>query len=183
MKRRSDHTISDEERDLFRDSVGEIRPLQKPNIHRSSIKPKAEPAQSQKSEAMVKDELLNFDAWTEELETGEELSYLKPGLQQRILRRLRRGQYSVQATIDLHEMNSQAAKASIVEFLQQARQHQCYCVKVIHGKGLRSKPGGPVLKKLVNAYLRKRSDVLAFTSARPSDGGTGAIYVLLEKLS
>jgi DNA-nicking Smr family endonuclease len=54
------------------------------------------------------------------------------------------------------------------------------CVRIIHGKGLRSRHKGPVIKTKVNTWLRQRDDILAFCSARPVDGGTGAIYVLLR---
>lgn len=118
--------------------------------------------------------------WTE-VESGEELSFVRAGVQRRVLKTLRRGGYSVGAELDLHQMNIEAARKSIVDFIQYAGQRGITCVKIIHGKGLRSKSRGPVLKGLTNSLLRRRKAVLAFTSARPNDGGTGAVYVLLRR--
>ncbi|MEO5625059.1 MAG: Smr/MutS family protein, partial [Dokdonella sp.] len=61
------------------------------------------------------------------------------------------------------------------------RHHDLLCVRIVHGKGLRSKAAGPVLKQLTDSMLRRRADVLAFTSARPAQGGTGAVIVLLQR--
>ena len=116
------------------------------------------------------------------LETGEELLFLRSGIQQGVLKRLRRGQYSIDAELDLHEMNAAAARASIDGFIKKCQRHRIACIKIIHGKGLRSRPGGPVIKTLTNAILRRRKEVLAFASAQPNDGGTGAVYVLLKRV-
>jgi len=97
-----------------------------------------------------------------------------------MLRRLRRGQYAPEGELDLHNLNETSARRMLIDFLAQAHRHGVRCVKIIHGKGLRSDATGPVLKSVTNAFLRGRSDVLAFTSARANDGGTGAVYVLLS---
>ena len=114
------------------------------------------------------------------LEVGEELGYLREGYPPKLLRQLKRGQFSVQDELDLHQMNAAAAQASIATFLAEARQHGRRCVRIIHGKGLRSKAAGPVLKVLTDRLLRRRDDVVAFASARPAQGGTGAVVVLLR---
>ena len=77
--------------------------------------------------------------------------------------------------------NAAAAQASIIAFLAEAKQHGLRCVRIVHGKGLRSKAQGPVLKQMTDTLLRRRADVLAFTSARPAQGGTGAVIVLLQR--
>ena len=66
------------------------------------------------------------------------------------------------------------------EFLEAMTREHCRCVRIIHGKGLRSGHRGPVIKHTVNGLLQRTDAVLAFASARPVDGGTGAIYVLLR---
>ncbi|HEY9133899.1 MAG TPA: Smr/MutS family protein, partial [Dyella sp.] len=114
------------------------------------------------------------------IEVGEELSYLRDGYPPKLLRQLKRGQYSVQDEIDLHHMNAAAAQQTIVEFLAEARHNGLRCVRIVHGKGLRSKAAGPVLKVLTDRMLRRRDDVVAFASARPAQGGTGAVVVLLK---
>ncbi|MGF1529593.1 MAG: Smr/MutS family protein, partial [Candidatus Competibacterales bacterium] len=115
--------------------------------------------------------------------TGEELIYKRPGLQNAVLRKLRRGAFKVSAVIDLHGMSVPTARSVLVKFLATARREHMTCVRVIHGKGNRSRHKGPVLKQKVNHWLRQRDAVLAFCSARPIDGGTGAVNILLKRVS
>ena len=103
----------------------------------------------------------------------------RPQIQATVLRRLRRGEYRVEREIDLHGLTVAEAKQELRSFLIRALEQHVRCVRIVHGKGLRSGPRGPVLKAAVNAVLRRTGAVLAFVSARPVDGGTGAVYVLL----
>lgn len=113
--------------------------------------------------------------------TGESLYHVRPGIQHRIARRLRRGQIRWRDEIDLHGMTISQAALRLDQFLSQARADGARCVLVIHGKGRSSRPdSGPVLKSMVDRWLRLRSEVLAFCSARPEHGGTGSVYVLLR---
>ena len=112
---------------------------------------------------------------------AQQLGYLRDGYPPRLLRQLKRGQFSVGDDLDLHQMNAAAAQASIVAFLAEARRADVRCVRIVHGKGLRSKATGPVLKTLTDRMLRRRDDVIAFASARPAQGGTGAVIVLLKE--
>ncbi len=105
---------------------------------------------------------------------------VRPQVQLGVLRRLRRGEYRVQREIDLHGLTVAEAKHALRQFLIDALEHEMRCVRIIHGKGLRSGHRGPVLKAAVNAVLRRTGAVLAYVSARQVDGGTGAVYVLLS---
>jgi len=116
-----------------------------------------------------------------EIEVGEELSYLKSGLSPHLLRKLKRGQFSVSDEIDLHQMTVEVARTAIKKFLAECRREARLCVKIIHGKGLRSRAQGPVIKRLTDSLLRQRADVLAFASAKSADGGTGAVVILLQR--
>src|SRR5690606_10200998 len=111
--------------------------------------------------------------------SGELLEYLRDGLPPKLLRRLKRGHFSVQDEIDLHRMNRAQAEAVLRAFLAESRRHGRRCVRVVHGKGLRSSEVGPVLKAMVDRFLRLRGDVLAFASAPGREGGSGAVVVLL----
>jgi len=113
------------------------------------------------------------------LETGEAMAFRRAQVREDVLRKLQRGQFAVEAEIDLHGLGQHAAHDSLRQFLNASVLHGLRCVRVIHGKGLRSGPGGPVLKHVVNHWLRQVENVAAFASARPVDGGTGAVYVLL----
>ena len=112
-------------------------------------------------------------------DTGDEISFRRDGVQDTVMRKLKRGEYRVEEVCDLHGLRVDEAKAHLREFLAAALAHKLRCVRIIHGKGKGSGPRGPVLKTAVNLILRKTAPVLAFTSARRVDGGTGAINVLL----
>ncbi len=118
--------------------------------------------------------------WDEETETGEELSFVRPGLSRQILRRLRRGEWVSQAELDLHGLTKLEAKIELVNFLFGCGRRGIRCIRIIHGKGLRSKNREPVLKLHVRHWLMQRDEVLAFVQARPVDGGGGAVMVLLK---
>jgi len=114
------------------------------------------------------------------LEAGDTASYRRDTLPARMFQRLKRGQYSVQDELDLHGATVAQADAMLRQFLQEAHAHDYGCVRIIHGKGLQSDGGAPVLKNLVDRLLRLRNDVLAFHSAPAGQGGTGAVLVLLS---
>jgi len=106
------------------------------------------------------------------------------GLDSQLVRRLRKGRYSIQAHLDLHGMDTPAAKEATRSFVIDSVREGLRCVLIIHGKGLHSKSDEPVLKQGLKTWLSKGTVgrcVLAFTSALPHDGGTGAVYVLLRK--
>ena len=113
---------------------------------------------------------------------GDELLYRRPAYRRSVLRRLRRGSYRVEAELDLHGLTGaeSADAAGAVSAVMHAAA-ACSCVRIIHGKGLRSGHRGPVLKNTVNTLLRRADAVLAFASARPAAGGTGATLVLLQR--
>lgn len=114
------------------------------------------------------------------LDTDESLSYSAPGIGPDVLRRLRRGEWSVQDEIDLHGHRVDEAREALVAFLRESIKRGSRCVRVVHGKGLGSGNRGPVLKNAINRWLRKWDCVLAFVSTPQVDGGTGAVYVLLQ---
>lgn len=171
--------IGDEDRKLFRAAVGRIRRLTHDRSESRPPGPKPEPAQRRADEVRVMEELASGQLDFIGQETGEELMWLRPGLQKRVLRRLRSGHWRVQDELDLHHMNIDAAGRSVRRFLSDAERDGLSCVKIIHGKGLRSGPEGPRLKRLTGRLLSRHPGVLAFAAAPPRDGGTGAVYVLL----
>ncbi len=173
-------SIDDEDRDLFRSSVGTVRRISAKRVQGDRPRPAARPRQRELDEAAVLEELAHAPIDFEAVETGEELSWLRPGMQRRVLTRLRRGHWRVQDEIDLHQMNVEAAAGSIRAFMTAAARDGLSCVKIIHGKGLRSGPDGPRLKRLTARLLSRMDRVCAFASAPRHDGGTGAVYVLLK---
>ncbi|MBT8053327.1 MAG: Smr/MutS family protein [Gammaproteobacteria bacterium] len=163
----------------FSQLMGDVTPL--PAYDRIDPVPRMTPAQAlqrEKDDRAVLQELLDDPGDVCDAETGEELLFLKAGYQKRVLRRLRKGQYSVADTIDLHHMSVATAKQVLLDFIDHALDRRQACIRVIHGKGLRSR-NLPLLKMMTNKLLQKHSSVVAFASCRPVDGGTGATNVLL----
>jgi DNA-nicking Smr family endonuclease len=117
------------------------------------------------------------------LETDESLSFRRPGIGPDTLRRLRRGEWSIQDQVDLHGHRVDEARVALVSFLRDALKRGLRCVRVVHGKGLGSKDRAPVLKGKVRAWLAQRDEVIAFCQARPAEGGGGALVVLLRPVS
>lgn len=172
-------TVDDAE--LFRSAIGDVRRIGGDDYADARApKPVAVPTQFLRDEARVMDELLTTPVDALAAEPGGELSYLRDGHDPRLLKRLRRGLFAVQDEIDLHQMNVASARSVVREFLAEALAAGRRCVMLIHGKGLRS-PSGPVLKVLVDGMLRQHGDVIAFVSAQPQKGGTGAVLVLLAR--
>jgi len=106
--------------------------------------------------------------------------YFRPGLQRSVLRKLRRAQYPIGDELDLHGLTVRDAHQRLASFLVHARGERLTCVRIVTGKGLSSPGMDPVLKPKVAAWLREDDGVLAFTTARRNDGGSGALYVLLR---
>ena len=166
---------------LFRQAVGEVKTIKQDTVLHERKKPKPYPRQREADERATLQEL--SDSWPDitDTETGDELLFQRPGIQNRVMQKLRRGQFTVETELDLHGMTVATAAASLANFLSKCKSKNIRCVRIIHGKGRGSKDGKPVIKSKVNQWLRRRDEVLAYCSARPVDGGTGAIYVLLKK--
>jgi DNA-nicking Smr family endonuclease len=111
---------------------------------------------------------------------GDALTFQRAGVQTQVVRRLRRGLFPIEAELDLHGLTQTAARDQLARFLTRSRDAGRRCVRIIHGKGYRSGARGPILKIAVDLWLKRHLDVMAFTSARAIDGGTGALYVLLR---
>lgn len=174
------HDEEDDDLAAFRDAMRGVRPIAAEERVERRRRPRPVPRFSQDDEQRVLAESLAGDPASAMLETGDELLYLREGANPKLLRRLRRGEFRIAAEADLHGLNERQAGDAIRDFLAEARRERWQCVRIIHGKGLRSGPAGPVLKAKTASVLRRREDVLAFASARPVDGGTGAVLVLLE---
>lgn len=178
---RDDDKISEDEAALFRDAVGPVTDLRHRRRAPQRALPSARPRMREADDAAVMAELLVDAPPNPDVETGDDLVHRREGVQHAVIRRLRRGHYRCQAEIDLHGMVVDVARRYLSEFLHEALDRGYRCVRVVHGKGLRSGNRGPVLKVKVAGWLRQRDEVLAYVSARPVDGGTGALYVLLRK--
>jgi len=178
----SKEPLSEEERALFRESVADARPLPQDKIKPYALRSKPLPSQRLRDEQEVMQSLLLSDpAEDAMLLTGEEILFTRDGVPPTLMRKLRRGQFRLDAELDLHGKTRVEAREALALFLATCIKHQRRCVRIIHGKGHGSFNKQPVLKTNVNHWLQQRDEVLAFCSARPADGGHGAVYVLLRR--
>ena len=173
--------ISDDDAALFRDSVGDIKPLDSDTVKHESKRPGPYPRQRQRDDEQVKIDMMSDHLDIDEVETGDELLFVRKGLQHKTVKRLRRGEFAIDAELDLHGQTVDEARQLLANFIPACQAAGKRCVRIIHGKGHGSFQKKPVLKNKVNMWLQQRDDVLAFCSARPNDGGTGAVYVLLKR--
>jgi DNA-nicking Smr family endonuclease len=165
---------------LFREAVRDVRPLafeEAPAFKRRAPEPVARFTRADRY--AVLEESLSGVAGDTALSSGDELVYHRGGIQMSVLKKLRRGQYRVQSELDLHGLTGEEAKQALRDFLADSLERRFRCVRIIHGKGVRSGHQPPVLKNVVNSVLRRVGAVVAYVSARQVDGGTGAVYVLL----
>ena len=171
-----------DEEALLRDALKGVAPLRNPGKASLQRPPPAPvPAQTLRDdEQALQDSLSDQMPMEIGLETGEELVFLRNGLSNQILKKLRRGFWATQDQLDLHGLHTEEARALIVSFLNDALKHGLRCVRIVHGKGLRSRNAEPVLKRKIGNWLGQRDEVLAFVQARPEDGGGGAVMVLLK---
>lgn len=173
--------IPDADTRLFRSSVGEVARIKHDFVEQKPRKPAPVPRQRIADEKDVPKSLADPASVIRDIETGDELYFKRPGIQQRVMEKLRRGQFAIEKELDLHGMNLPDAEAALKRFLSFCRQNNYRCIRIIHGKGRGSRDGKPVIKNRLNQWLQKNGEILAFCSARPADGGTGAVYVLLKK--
>ena len=173
--------MSDDELDLFRRAVADAKPLRSGDrAEPPAKKPKPAARFSRADEREALRESLQSDIDAMESGNAERLHYRRATVGRRTMRKLERGRFSVQDEIDLHGMTVAEAKPRLADFIENSVRNGRLCVRIVHGKGLGSGERGPVIKNSVNRWLRQWEPVLAFVSARQVDGGTGAVYVLLE---
>ena len=175
------------EKELFSRAIGPVKALSTKHLpgHKASLQraqPAPIPVQQQRDELAVMREAISdeFDAETL-LDTDEALSFRRPGMGPDVVRKLRRGNWSIQRQLDLHGLRREDAREALAAFIREANKAGLRCVRVVHGKGLGSPGKTPVLKGRVQSWLIQKQEVLAFVQARPAEGGAGALVVLLAQ--
>lgn len=171
---------STEEIELFRRSVGPVRKISCDRVRHAHKPP---PPRPRKYPEAVMPEMPDYfsDAYDPGSVSAEEILYFaRPGLQQRLLQRFRRGQLACAAELDLHGMTTAIARSELMAFIEHCSAQHIRCACIIHGKGYGSGGSAPVLKNRLNSWLRQHHEVLAFSSAQARHGGSGALYVLLR---
>ena len=162
--------------ELFRTEVGDAKPLASPP--HVAYRERPPPVPRPRAPTLPEDGGVTLSE--AEVETGDFLSFCRPGIQRRLLADLERGAIEVGLEVDLHGLGVDIARRVLAEFLTECGHRRVRCARIIHGKGIRSSGSQPILKQKVNYWLRLHEEVLAFCSATRRDGGTGAVYVLLR---
>ncbi len=175
----SKKTLSKENSTLFRQSIGIVKKIESDNLHLTKTKkPKPYPKKDDSKDIVKFNEDTNEGV--EKLLQEDGMQFIASGVQKNVLKKLRKGHYGLDASIDLHGLTRQEANQHLSKFLHFSIEDGYRCVHIIHGKGYRSPENHPVLKNDINVWLRQHQEVLAFCSTPPKDGGTGAVFVLLK---
>jgi DNA-nicking Smr family endonuclease len=166
----------EQDSDLFRQALDGVTPLAPPNRITPTVKPRKIPVRNNPVSSQAADNLSDHGAGDIAI-----TEFLRPGLNRLTLRKLRRGEWRIQDELDLHGLNSDAARQLLAEFLHNAAQRGLRCVNVIHGKGWRSEGRDGIIKVNTRHWLAQHPLVLAFCEAPAQGGGGGAVWVLLKK--
>jgi DNA-nicking Smr family endonuclease len=176
-------TINPEDIALFRKTVGKVI-----SIKQNKAKLTKAITSDKQLSRKRKDENLKPATYYEEfipenfrVSATDQLQFKRSGIQDKLFQKLKRGQLSISSNLDLHGMTIFNAKITFNQFMLQTRTpNRQTCVRVIHGKGYGSKDGLPKIKQNIQLWLQEDKNVLAYSSCRPADGGTGAIYLLIK---
>jgi DNA-nicking Smr family endonuclease len=173
--------LAEQERRVFELTVGEVTPLRYPErVVHAREQPSPEPRQREADERAVLLQALSDEIDIDSLlDTDESLSFRRDGIGVEVVRKLRRGHWALQAQLDLHGLRRDTARDALGHFIHESARRGLRCVRVVHGKGHGSPGREPVLKGRVRRWLVQKNEVLAFVQARASDGGAGALMVLL----
>ncbi len=168
--------------DYFKDAMQGVKRLNTSNTLHETERPKARRLKhDQFDDELIINDPISDELEIEEVDPTEILSFCRDGIQRNVFKKLRSGGYRISDELDLHGATIKQAKQILLSYLHQAVQFEGCCVRIIHGKGHRSGDNKAVLKTQVNHWLSEHERVLAFHSAKPQDGGTGAVYVLLKR--
>ena len=169
-------SLTEEDSRLFRETVGMVSPVASDRV----LLEKKRPEPLRHSHGADWSDVAPVEIPL--LAMGDVTSFVAPGIQKRVLQRLRAGKFGVDVELDLHGLTADEAKRRLASFLRICLADGCRCLHLIHGKGYRSEGDYPILKNRINLWLRQHPDVFAFCTAKPTDGGTGAVYVLLRDI-
>lgn len=170
--------LSKEDRRAFEEATRDVKPLKRDDrVPADRPRPAPLAAQSRAEREAILEQSLTGPGGHD----PSDIAFRRPQVSERTLRRLRRGDFSIEDEIDLHGLRRDEARHALKSFLDESVARGLGCVRVVHGKGTRSGPDGPVLKASVPDWLARRGDVLAFVSASGKHGGSGAVYVLLRR--
>lgn len=176
--KKSEDTVCDNA--LFRKAMQDVIPLSTPNRKEFNNRRVVAVPRKRKPNIEHDGDDIFSDSPSVSIESGDDWSFARPGVSKQTLRRLRRGYWPIQDNLDLHGFSRDIARQQLATFLMECIERQLRCVRIIHGKGLSSPNRESILKKQIGHWLAQHPSVMAFYQAKPSDGGSGAILLLLR---
>ncbi|MDH4232270.1 MAG: Smr/MutS family protein [Nitrospirota bacterium] len=179
---KKEQPVNDEE--LFANAMREVREIKE--FRSIPVRPKKavvapKKSSSDKEALTVLEEIIDGRRSVNLPDTQEYVEWVNQDYKRNIVKKLHEGRFAVQDYLDLHGLCLEEAESSVEQFIKESLTKGHRCIRIIHGRGLRS-PRGPVLKEALIKWLsvRYRKHIIAFVSARQCDGGLGALYILLR---
>ena len=177
-----------QEAGLFRSALGDVKKLPESNRYvpnappgiNVTIKPKKPLSQAEDDAAVLREMMSDQFEVDHLLDDDPSLSFTRAGVGSDVVRKLRKNHWPVQDELDLHGLRRDAARDQVGDFLARAVRRKLRCVCIIHGKGLGSAGGEPVLRSMVHSWLEQKDDVIAFCAANVDGRNHGALIVLLR---
>jgi len=178
--------ISEEDLAAFQQAMVGIKPLKLAKVRISPVKPTIKPKklyEKMNEKAKGAEEFFHFSesAYLDPVSSEQMIEFKHESISNKILRKLRKGQYNVDAILDLHRLTVDEARVEVGHFISQCLLEKMRVILIIHGKGRHSQM--PILKNKLNHWLRETNTILAFCSAAPAHGSQGAMYALLKRTS
>jgi DNA-nicking Smr family endonuclease len=177
--------MQDDDFSLFRSETRGVKPIKVEYADTGKPKPDRKNLAKLRQAATVRTGSVTVDGLSDQfvIDVGPEdaLNWVRDGVQEGQMRKLKLGQISFEGSLDLHGMSVELARETMWEFLAEATKLEIRCVRITHGKAVRLDGKRPMIKSHVNTWLRQHPQVLGFTSCLPKHGGTGAVYVILKR--
>ncbi len=174
-----------DERRQFLEEMADVQPIRKPNRAEVAASRELTPGHLERRRAAVLEATPDRNPLTatevQWLGPNDEISYRRPGIQNGVFRKLRLGQYEIEARLDLHRMTVDEARQEVFNFVRECLRLGVRSALVLHGKGERNPDNIATIKSYVAKWLPELPDVMAVHSAQRHHGGTGAVYVMLRK--
>lgn len=180
--------VARQEAGLFRNALGDVKKLPESNRYvpnappgiNVTVKPRKPLTQAEDDAAVLREMMSDQFEVDHLLDDEPSISFTRAGIGSDVVRKLRKGYWQVQEELDLHGMRRDTARERVGEFISTAVRRKLRCVCVIHGKGLGSAGGEPVLRSMVHSWLEQKDDVIAFCAANVDGRSHGALIVLLK---
>ena len=180
--------VARQEAGLFRTALGGVKKLPESNRYvpnappgiNVTIKPARPRSQAEDNADVMREAMSDAFEVDHLLDDDPTLSFTRAGVGSDVVRKLRKGVWPVQDELDLHGLRRDAARDQVGAFLASAGRRKLRCVCIIHGKGLGSAGGEPVLRSMVHSWLEQKDEVIAFCAANVDGRSHGALIVLLR---